>query len=164
MVCFIFITSRARIDLDHDFFDILTFGTAPTFKFVFFQKCKTPSTLSVQFLHSCFYFLCVRSLLPYGMWYNQSNIQVRIFAFACSQRSQPRFLKQIDIQKMYCIFSQRVIPLYRFRLSAIYIGCILLASTVLQYLLSLVRCLICLWYLIKAQQMFVLRLSRQSFC
>ena len=114
MVCFIFITSRARIDLDHDFFDILTFGTAPTFKFVFFQECKTSSTLSIQFLHSCFYFLCVRSFLPYGMWHNQSNIQVRIFAFACSQRSQPRFLKQIDIQKMYCIFSQRVIPLYRF--------------------------------------------------
>ena len=38
------------------------------------------------------------------------------------------------------------------------------ALTVLQYLLSLVRCLICLWYLIKAQQMFVLRLSRYSFC
>ena len=104
MLCFIFITSRARIDLDHDFFDILTFGTAPTFKFVFFQECETSSTLSVQLLHSCFYFLCVRSLLPYGMWNNQSNIQVRIFAFACSQRSQPRSLKEIDIQNFLLYF------------------------------------------------------------
>ena len=128
MLCFIFITSRARIDLDHNFFDILTFGTAPTFKFVFFQECKTSSTLSVQFLHSCFYFLCVRSLLPYGMWHNQSNIQVRIFAFACSQRSQPRFLKQIDIQNCLLYFQlegDSIIPISIFRLSAIYIGCIL---------------------------------------
>ena len=115
MLCFILITSRARIDLDHDFFDILTFGTAPTFKFVFFQECKTSSTLSVQFLHSCFYFLCVRSLLPYGMWHNQSNIQVGIFAFACSQCSQPRSLKQIDIH-IFLLYIQlecdSIVPIY----------------------------------------------------
>ena len=116
MLCFIFITSRARIDLDHDFFDILTFGTAPTFKFVFFQECETSSTLSVQLLHSCFYFLCVRSLLPYGMWNNQSNIQVRIFAFACSQRSQPRSLKAYEdqIYKRVILVEPSKLPLFAF--------------------------------------------------
>ena len=68
------------------------------------------------------------------MWHNQSNIQVRIFAFACSQRSQPRSLKQIDIQKMLLYFqldydysesNACLTDSSVFRLAAIYIGFLL---------------------------------------